>query len=418
MELHASVWLLLNIATIIFLSFYSMMEMACISFNKVRLQYYVSKGNQRAIWLNYLLHNPSRLFGTTLIGVNIAMFAGSECAREFNRSIGLDPDLAPLTQVLIVVVFGELAPMFAARRYPEHVAMIGVPLVYASAKIMMPFIWGIGIISRLCNWMISGRQSEDSIFLSQEELMKIIEDTDEDKPHATESEDFNAFSTNIFSLRQKDVRQIMEPMQSVSLVPSTTTVGQVISLIKQNGTDYIAVYHKDLTNIVGITHVRDLLRLPDNRRIREHAKAPWFVTQNTKVMQILKQFRRNNEDVAVILNEVGHAVGMIKLEDVVEEIFGKNTLSLEEKQKTEKSQYLVIEKTLPGSLTIGDFNRQFKVVLDPEADESLTLADFIVNKLGHHPEVGESIFVDPFELSVKETSLLEIKSIAITTHLK
>ncbi len=119
--------MILNFLSIIMLAFYSMTEMACVSFNKVRLQYYVSKGMKRAIWLNALLQHPSRLFGTTLIGVNIAMFFGSEFSRQFYSSIGLNPDWSPLTQVILVVIFGELAPMFAARRYPEHVSILGIP---------------------------------------------------------------------------------------------------------------------------------------------------------------------------------------------------------------------------------------------------------------------------------------------------
>ena len=123
----AMMWLLFNILSIVFLAFFSMAEMACISFNKIRMQFYVAQGSKRAKWLYALMQNPSRLFGTTLIGVNIATFVGSECARQFHSAIGLDPDLAPLSQVIIVIIFGELAPQFAARSYPENVAMLGAP---------------------------------------------------------------------------------------------------------------------------------------------------------------------------------------------------------------------------------------------------------------------------------------------------
>src|ERR1700722_3738597 len=98
MSLTAFSWFLLNILTIILLGFYSMQEMASVSFNRLRLQYYVSKGIKRAIWVQSLLQNPARLFGTTLISVNIAMFIGSECARRTYAALGLNPDWAPLTQ--------------------------------------------------------------------------------------------------------------------------------------------------------------------------------------------------------------------------------------------------------------------------------------------------------------------------------
>src|SRR5262245_63138653 len=113
-----------------------MIEMASVLLNLVRLHYYVSKGEKRAVLFNELLNYPSRLFGTTLIMVNSATVFGSEFSREFHEAIGLSPDLAPLTQVLLVLIFGELSPMFAARTHSEHMALLGIPLLYASAKIL------------------------------------------------------------------------------------------------------------------------------------------------------------------------------------------------------------------------------------------------------------------------------------------
>ncbi len=135
MSHSALLWLVFNLLSIVALSFYSMQEMACVSINKVRLKFYVSQGIKRAQWLEYLLHNPTRLFGTTLIGVSIATIISSECARQFHQAIGIDPDWAPLTQVFIVLIFGELAPMFAARIHSEHMALFRCPIVYASSKI-------------------------------------------------------------------------------------------------------------------------------------------------------------------------------------------------------------------------------------------------------------------------------------------
>ena len=121
-------------------AFFSMMEMSCVSFNKVRLQYYVSKGNIRAKWISELLNSPAKLFGTTLIGVNAALQFGSECARQFYQSLGLSPDWAALSQIFLVLILAELAPMFAARRYAEHVCMLGIPIIYVFSKVMVPLI--------------------------------------------------------------------------------------------------------------------------------------------------------------------------------------------------------------------------------------------------------------------------------------
>lgn len=409
MEDSALFWLLLNLISTLILAFYSMMEMACVSFNKVRLQYYVSKGIKQAVWLNYLLHNPSRLFGTTLILVNAMTILGSECGRQFYEALGLNPDLTPITQVVLVVIFGELAPMFAARRYPEHVAMLGVPLVYITAKLMTPLLVLLGFIAKACNYLIGGRESEAKIFLSQEELLKILETQDEDKPY--ESDNFNEVATNILKLRKKNATDVMNQLNQVKMVPSNATIEQVRNMIKDAKENYIPMYHQDRTNIVGIGSPHDLLRAPPNRKAREYFRSPWFISQSTSASQILYQFRFNNESVGIVINEKGLAIGMITLDAVVEEIFGEKELS----QKAAQT-LLLLERTYPGDMLVSDFNKQYNVVLDPRPD--LTLSDLVIEHLGHHAEVDDTIYINPFEITVKEASIREIKSVSINTKLQ
>lgn len=412
MEYSAIYWFILNILSIMVLAFYSMLEMACVSFNKIRLQYYVSKGNKQAIWLNYLLQHPSRLFGTTLIGVNIALVIGSECAREFYSAIGLPPDLAPLTQVILVVIFGELAPMFAARRYPEHVALLGMPLLYASAKLMTPILWVLGWISKIANMIAGGNEDEGNIYLTQEELQKILEETDETAGDS-ESAEFSAITANIFTLRGKDVRQVMQPLSTAKALQSNATIEQMEHLLQKTGGDFVPLYHRDISNIVGIVYPRDALRASEHKRVREYAWSPWFVTETTTMMQILKQFRTNNENVAFILNPQGKSIGLVTLSDVLGEIFGKMSYAFTHETQSHLKKLMLIEKTFPGDLTVAEFYAQYQVRLDQ--DPSITLAELMEARLGRQPEKGDSIFIAPLELTVKEATLREIKTISIST---
>ena len=318
-------WLFFNLFSVIVLAFYSMMEMACVSFNKVRLHYYVSNGNKRAIWLNYLLHHPFRLFGTTLIGVNVAMFVGSECSREFHTAIGISPDWAPLSQVILVVIFGELAPMFAARHYAEHVAMLGIPLVYASARVMAPLLLIVGIITKGCNLILGSKKQSGTLFISQEELQTVLEEHGEEGTRG-DKVDFNLVTTHIFQLEQKEASQVLRPIQEIPRLPSNATVLEIRELLKKVNHNYVSIYYRDIRNIVGIVLPRDLIRAAEGRRVRDFARPPWFVTQQTKVSQILQQFKKNNQSVAVVLDKHGKALGVITLEDVLEEIFGESQI--------------------------------------------------------------------------------------------
>lgn len=414
MEYPAILWLIFNVLSIIMLAFYSMLEMACVSFNKIRLQYYVSEGKRQAIWLNHLLQHPSHLFGTTLIGVNIALVVGSECARQFYSSIGLSPDFAPLTQVIFVVIFGELAPMFAARHYPEHVAMLGGPLLYASAKLMTPILWVVSWISKIANLIFGGNQAEENIYLTQDELQKILEEQTDESPGGCESAEFGAITANIFTLRNKDVRQVMQPLSTATALPSNATVEQMEHLLTKTGADFVPLYLQDITNIVGIVYSRDALMASERKRVRDYAWPPWFVTESATMMQILKQFRTNNENVAFILNKHGKAIGIVTLSDVLAEIFGKVSYALAHETKSQLKKLMLIEKTFAGDLSVKEFNDQYGVLLDQ--DPSLTLAELMEVHLGRYPEKGDSVYIAPFELTIKEATLREIKTISISTQ--
>ncbi|HRD56353.1 MAG TPA: CNNM domain-containing protein, partial [Parachlamydiaceae bacterium] len=234
------IWLLLNFATILALGFYSMMEMAAVSFSKVRLHYYAHKGIKQAIWLKYLLDNPARLFGTTLIVVNIATVSGSEFAREFYESIGLDPDFSALTQVLLVVTFGELAPMFAARRYAEHTVMLGIPIIYFSAKLMAPFLMLLGMISKICNFLIGGSESAEKIFLSQEELLKIVE--------IKEVNQEDTIAARILNLHKIEAHDIMNPFDESFMAPSNITIRQAKEKFSKINGNYLVAYRFSFKN--------------------------------------------------------------------------------------------------------------------------------------------------------------------------
>lgn len=410
MQESAFFWLALNLLSTIILAFYSMMEMACVSFNSVRLHYYVSKNNIQALKLNELLHNPSRLFGTTLVMVNVAMFVGSECAREFHMAIGLSPDLAPLSQVILVVIFGELAPMFAARSHSEHVALLGISLLYGSTKLLAPVVWILEAITRGVSRLVSTKESSSTFSITQEELQKILADQEGDQPYTTDLEQFNAITTNIFSLRQKDVSQVMTGIQNIPALPASATIKEARAFFTNTQADFLAIYHKSIANVIAIALPRDLIRAEEHRKIKDYAAVPWFVTENAKLPHILRQFRHNTQEVAVILNSHGAAIGMIDRDDIIEEIFGRFEHTLRKKGR------VFIDRSFPGEMLVADLNAQFQINLSQEP--GLTLGELLERELGYRPEVGESIYIAPFELIVKEVSLLGIKSIAIKTKIE
>lgn len=392
-------YLFFTLLSVAIQALFAFFEMACVSFNKVRLQYYVSIGTKRAIWLNYLLKSPSRLFGTTLIGITTSLVIGSECSRRFYESIHLNPDWAPLTQVPIVVIFGELAPMFAARRHPEQSAMFCVPLMIVLARLLTPITWAFDAISRLIHRLM-GKETEAPLFLTREEVRMAFEDKE------AGTDEFNAAVSQIFLLKNLTAGQLMIPLAKVQMVSSSATLADVRHILSVHYAPMIPIYHRYPQNIVAIATLRDLLRLMPHKKVIDSARSPWFVTRDTSILQLLQQFRRNNQSTAVILDPSGHAAGILTLDQILAEIFGEESQSA---VGEEMSHY--IERTLSGDMSISEFNKQFEARLSEGKGD--TLNDLILSELGHLPVKGESVRIGDLEFTIDEPTLRGIKTLSV-----
>ncbi len=397
----SSKYLLLTLLAVAVQALFAFFEMACVSFNKVRLQYYVSIGTRRAIWLNYLLKSPSRLFGTTVIGITTSLVFGSECARRFYESIHLDPDWAFVTQVPLVVIFGELAPMFAARRHPEQSAMFCVPLMIFLARLLTPITWTFDAISRLIHQMM-GKETEAPLFLTREEVRMAFEEQD------IGTDEFNAVVSQIFQLKNFTAGQLMIPLSKVQMVSSSATLAEVRHVLSVHYAPMIPIYHRYPHNIVAIATLRDLLRLEENKRVIDSACSPWFVTMGTSILQLLQQFRRNNQSTAVILEPSGQAAGILTLDQILSQIFGEESQSAVMEEPTH-----YIERTLSGDMSVSEFNKQFEADL-PEGKGD-TLNDLILAELDHLPVKGESVRIGDLEFTIDDPTLRGIKTLSVRT---
>lgn len=389
------IYLFLALASVIVQGCFSMLEMACVSFNRVRLQYFISKKKKRAMWLGFLIKHPSILFGTTLLGVNGALQFGSECARKFYTSMGVSPDWAPLSQVFLVLIFAELAPMFAGRLYPEMVSMLGMPVLYFFSIILRPVIWILSILCRFFNWLF-GASSSKTLYLSREELQKAIE---------AHSEDFDSVLMSIFSLKGKTAKDLMLPVGKFPTISADSTVADLRQLLNKKFATCIPLTHQNHNNIIALAYPRDFMREGPDVKLTQEARSPWFITETTPVMQILKEFKKNNQVMAIVLNKLGVAVGIITADTIVSEIFGERSVFRKSRQKT------ILRKSFPGDTPVVNVNAEFELEL-PGHD---TLLDLMEELLGHPPGKGDTIQVGQVEMILEDFTLLGETTISIHT---
>lgn len=398
-----SVWvefLFLTLFAVFVQGLFALFEMACVSFNKVRLHYYVSLGLKRAIWLTYLLKKPSRLFGTTMIGINLALQVGSESSRRFYEAIHLPPDWAPITQVLIVVMLGELVPMFAARRHPEQLAMVLAPLMVLITRLLTPLIWAFDAFSHLVHRML-GKSPETSLYLSREEIKVAFEDREEGE------NELNAMVSRVFRLKNLTASQVLKPLSDVLMASSIATVAEVRAQLAERYVPLLPIYHRSRNNIVAIVHLRHLLDKPDSARVLDCSRPPWFITKDSSVLQILDQFRRNNQIMAIVLDPSGQASGILTLDQILDQILGEEKIASLELPK------LYIERTLPASMLVSAFNQQFQTTLEHEPSD--TLNDLLLRGLEHPPAKGEIIRLGELLFTIVEITLRGIKTVSVHT---
>ncbi len=390
-------FLLLSIACVLVEAFFSSFEMAALSFNKMRLEYLSQKKKKKAQYLLFLLKKPSRLFGTTLIMVTVVLQLGSEAARRFYETLGFDPDLAPITQVVMAVVFGELVPLFAARRHSEQVALFSVNVVYRITKFLAPVIFLIDKISYYLNKAF--KKSSSDLFFTKEELQKAFEE----RENLFSSRRLSHRVSTIFNFKNIKAKQIVLPLEVAKMADSRMNLFEFKKQFFKKD-DHFLIYHDKKQNIVGHVTLADLLDLQLSDRIISASRSVWFVTENTSLLSLIKEFRFNHQKIAIVLDESGQAIGFLSLEIIINLIFE----SRYSKSKIKKQ----IDMTLSGKMAVYEFNLRFKANL-PFEYKTDTLSDLINKTLSHHPVKGETVLISGYELTVQTPSFLGSRKIKI-----
>ena len=201
----------------------------------------------------------------------------------------------------------------------------------------------------------------------------------------------------------------MTPLTSAHVISSLSSLADIRHYLSVHYESFLPIYHRIPSNIVAIAHLNDLLRSDDSTQIIKHSKSPWFVTEGTSVLDLLEQFKSNNQRVAVILAPSGQPSGLLTLDQILSQIFGKE----ERTKDLEEPSFLHIERTLPGEMKVSEFNRQFQAKIECSLED--TLSDLIAHQLGHAPAKGETIRIDAFIFTILEPSLRGAKLLAVET---
>lgn len=425
--------MLLNILFTIFLvllnGFFVAAEFAIVKVRSSQIELLSAAGNMLAKRSLGIVKNLDAYLSATQLGITIASLALGWVGESVVADIiihafdisgyALSPESAhqiaiPIAFALITVlhiVFGELAPKSIAIRFAENTTLaLSIPL-QAFYFIFRPLIWVLNGFANLVLKMLGIPLLHEQDTHNEEEIRILLHESK--KSGAINSSEHELLE-NVFKFDDKVAEQIMIPRTKVVSIDIDDPLEIIMDKIMEEGYSRVPVYKESIDNIVGILYAKDLLKLIKKKEkvdIKSLIRPAYYITERKPIHEVLKEFQKKHNHLAVVLDEFGGTAGIITMEDIIEELVGE----IQDEYDEEASIVIVKnekEYVVNSLSSIIDVNKFLSYPL-PESEEYDTVNGFINYVHGGIPELHEKIVVENFEISVLKKSQNAVESVLI-----
>lgn len=382
---------LVAILILVFLSgFFSSAETSLTTANKVRLKALADEGNKRAQTALDVLEKYGKMLSAILIGNNIVNIVASSLATTLALKIGLAVGIATGILTVVILLFGEIIPKNVAMVYSEKMALFYASIISGLMKIMTPVIFLIdklaGALMKLLH-IDAGKRTA----MTETELRTYVEVSHEDG--VIESEE-REMIYNVFDFSDAVAKDIMIPRIDMATVSEDADYEEVLDLFAECMYTRLPVFKEDKDNIIGMINIKDFILVKDKEqfKISDIMRNIYYTYEFKKTADLLIEMREKCVNVSIVLNEYGAAVGMITLEDLLEEIVGEIRDEYDEDEEEFIKQ--VDERTylVEGGMKLSDINDELGTMLESEDYDSI--GGLIIENLDRLPEDGETIVTD------------------------
>ncbi|HSE05300.1 MAG TPA: hemolysin family protein [Methylomirabilota bacterium] len=390
---------------------FSAAEMSFIAANRVRLRHMAEGGHRTAVRYLEAFRSPERLLSTAMMGVTIAHITASTVA-----TWALIPVVGGAAALLVtafltplMLVFGEVIPKAVARERATALILVLFPVVEVLGRVLTPLTWGA---NALVGWALAlvGRQpSGIRQFVSREELKLLLQmEPEEADVTVTEAEMID----KIFDLGETAVREVMVPLVDVAALPETASPADAVQLIQERGFSRIPVFTDRVFNVVGVVTTMDLLnRGVDAPDLRALMRPATYVPETKRIDELLREMQKNRVQLSVVVDEYGGAVGIVTVEDIVEQVVGEIR---DEHDRTPDTVERLPDGSyrVAGRASIDEVNEALDWDL-PKGDFE-TVAGLVLTILHRIPLVGEVFRVGRYSVMVLEADRRRVLTVRVT----
>ena len=390
------------IAILVLLSaFFSATETAFSFVNKIRIQHSVDNGNKKAKNALYVIENFDNALTTILICNNIVNLSCSSIATVLCLNLFGDMGSAIATgaTTLLVLTFGEVIPKCLAKEHCDAFTLKTAGLLRVLMFILKPFVFVFLKLKSLALKIAGG--SEDSPSVTENELKYIVESIEEE---GVLEESEREMVRSALDFDEKTAEEILTPRVDVTFININDSQEKIKDIIIENRYSRIPVYEETVDHIVGILHTRDYLEsLADGKApdLRDIMQTPYFVFRTQQLSKILNAFKRTKIHLAIVTDEYGGTLGIVTMEDLLEEIVGE---IWDEDEEIEHNYYKIGkgEFLVNGDIELDDLLALFDMDEDAIESDSVTIGGFILEHAGTIPHKRQSIEADGFRFTVME----------------
>ncbi len=407
--------LLIAIVLLLLLSaFFSSTETAYSCANRVKLRAMASNGNKRAKKvLNLAEENFDKLISTILVGNNIVNITATTLSTLFFAMIILNPEISSLVSTIVttivVLIFGEITPKFIAKTYPEKFAILFYPLVKFFYYVLIPFNYAFSG----WKWILSKvfRLKRDDI-VTEDEIMTVVEEAEED---GTLDSAETQMIRQVIEFDDVEVGDILVPRVNMVAVDFESSMDEIKNTFINEGYSRLPVYKDTIDTIIGTIHEKDFYKayLGGKKGIDGIMQKTLYTTEHIKISDLLRQLQKKKVHIAIVLDEYGGTLGLVTMEDILEELVGE----IWDEHDEEVNFFNDIgnnQTIVDGNAPVADMFDYFGLIDEDEKFESSTVSGWVIEELEEIPVVGKKLTYKNLEVEVVKSTIKRVLQVKVT----